>query len=338
MRKIILGKTGLEVTKTGFGVLPIQRVSFDEAKLLLKKAYDAGINFFDTARAYSDSEEKIGYSLADVRENIIIATKTHSKNVEEFWEHLDTSLNKLKTDYIDIYQFHNPVALPMPNDGTGLYEAMQEAKNQGKIRHIGVTSHKLEVAKKAIESGLYETLQYPLSHISMQNDVDVYNMCVECNVGYIAMKALCGGLLNNAKVAFSFFESVKNAVPIWGIQRESELDEFIEYSSNPPQMNDEIKKQIEKDRNELAGNFCRGCGYCLPCPVGIPINNAARMSFLLRRAVWQNFVTPEVQKEMNKINDCIECGGCKARCPYGLDTPNLLRYMLEDYIKFMKTI
>lgn len=336
MKKILLGKTGLAVTKTGFGVLPIQRVSFDEAKHLLTKAYNAGINFYDTARAYSDSEEKIGYSLSGVRENIIIATKTHCGNVKEFWEHLETSLEKLKTSYIDIYQFHNPSILPMPNDGTELYEAMLEAKSLGKIRHIGITSHKMEIAKKAIESGLYETLQYPLSHISSQNDIDIYNLCVEHGVGYIAMKALCGGLLNNAKVAYSFFEGMDKAVPIWGVQRESELDDFIEYSKNPPEMKEEIKAQIKKDRKELASNFCRGCGYCLPCPVGIPINNAARMAFLLRRAVWQGFVTPEWQNEMKKIEDCIECGQCKEKCPYGLDTPNLLKYMLGDYNTFIK--
>jgi predicted aldo/keto reductase-like oxidoreductase len=152
------------------------------------------------------------------------------------------------------------------------------------------------------------------------------------------MKALCGGLLSNARVAYSFFESIENAVPIWGIQRESELDEFIEYSTNPPQMDDKIKIQIDRDRKELAGNFCRGCGYCLPCPVGIPINNAARMAYLLRRAVWQNFVTPQWQSEMNKIKDCIDCGECKSRCPYGLDTPNLLKYMLEDYESFINKL
>lgn len=176
MKKILLGKTGLAVTKTGFGVLPIQRVSFDVAKHLLTKAYNAGINFFDTARAYSDSEEKIGYSLSEVRENIIIATKTHCENVKEFWEHLETSLEKLKTSYIDIYQFHNPSILPMPNDGTGLCEAMLEAKRLGKIRHIGITSHKMEIAKKAIESDLYETLQYHC-HTYRDKMIFIYIIC-----------------------------------------------------------------------------------------------------------------------------------------------------------------
>ena len=335
MKKIILGNTGIEVTKTAFGALPLQRADMDIAKKILRKAYESGINFFDTARGYTDSEEKIGYALSDVRENIIIATKTHAKNVKAFWDDLGTSLEKLKTGYIDIYQFHNPEKHFSPKDGTGMYEAMLEAKAQGKVRHIGITNHRRNIALAAVESGLYESLQYPFSYLSDDNDMEVYDKCVQKGMGFIAMKALSGGLLTDTKAIHLFFEKMKHAVPIYGIQRESELDDFLSLAENPPVMTEEIEASMESDRANLQGNFCRGCGYCLPCPSGIPINMAARMSYLLRRAVWQNLVTPEWQAQMRKINDCINCGACKSRCPYGIDTPELLRYMLKDYEEFL---
>lgn len=337
MKKILLGKTGISVSKTAFGSLPIQRTTFDEAKTILIKAYENGINFFDTARGYSNSEEKIGLAFSDIRQKVIIATKTHTDNVDGFWKDLDESLKKLGTDYIDLYQFHNPSVLPRPEDGIGLYEAILKAKSMGKINHIGISSHKYEIAKQAIESGLYETLQYPLSYLSDEKDIELCSLCSEKNMGFIAMKALSGGMITNAKAAFLFFKNIDNAVPIWGIQRESELDEFINYSNNTPIMDDEIIKQMDKDKQELSGNFCRGCGYCLPCPANIPINTAARMSFILKRGVWQNFVSDEWQEKMSRIHDCIDCGECSRRCPYDIDTPNLLKIMLKDYEEFLLT-
>ena len=245
MKKIILGKTGLEVTKTAFGVLPLQRVEMPEAIKLLQKAYSEGINFYDTARAYSDSEEKLGNALSGVRENIVIATKTHSRNTKEFWEHLGTSLEKLKTNYIDIYQFHNPGKVYKPGDGTGMYEAMLEAKSQGKIHHISITNHSKNTALEAIKSGLYDTLQYPLSYISDEGDLGVYKACTENGMGFIAMKALCGGLLTNTEAIFAFFRQMGNAVPIYGMQRESELDDFLTLEKNPPEMTSKLKDVIE---------------------------------------------------------------------------------------------
>jgi aryl-alcohol dehydrogenase-like predicted oxidoreductase len=179
METVVLGRTGIKVNKNGFGALPIQRISKEEAAHLLRKAYDYGINFYDTARSYSDSEEKVGYALSDIRKDIYIATKTAATTVEVFWEHLETSLHNLKTEYIDIYQFHNPPFCPKPNDGTGLYEAMLEAKEQGKIRHIGITNHRLSVAKEAVESGLYDTLQFPFSYLSGKQEEELVALCKE---------------------------------------------------------------------------------------------------------------------------------------------------------------
>lgn len=336
MDTVTLGRTNIIVNRNGFGALPVQRVMKEEAKHILRKAYDNGITFFDTARAYSDSEEKMGLALSDVRKNIYIATKTMATTVEKFWQDLETSLQLLKTEYIDIYQFHNPSFCPKPNDGTGLYEAMLEAKQQGKIKFIGLTNHRLHVAKEAVESGLYDTLQFPFSYIASSQEEELVKLCKEKNVGFICMKAMSGGLITRSDVAYAYLATFDNTLPIWGIQKESELDEFINYQTNPPILNEEIKNIIEHDRAELATDFCRGCGYCMPCPKGIEINTCARMSLLLRRSPSAGWLNEAGQARMKKIEDCIHCGKCKTQCPYGLDTPELLQRNYEDYKTFLK--
>jgi predicted aldo/keto reductase-like oxidoreductase len=334
MQTVRLGRTNITVSKNGFGALPIQRVSKDEAVKILRKAYEGGINYFDTARFYTDSEEKIGLALADVRENIIISTKTMQTNVEGFWRELEESLTLLKTDYIDIYQFHNPAFCPKPGDGTGLYEAMLEAKRLGKIRHIGITNHRLAVAEEAVRSGLYDTLQFPFSYLASEKEEALVRLCEEMDVGFICMKALAGGLISRSDAAYAYLADYPVA-PIWGIQRECELDEFLSYNENPPTVTEEIARLIENDKRELMGEFCRGCGYCMPCPVGIQINNCARMSLMIRRAPVDAQLSEKSQAMMKKIEDCIECGRCKSMCPYGLDTPNLLKKNYEDYKTFL---
>ena len=335
MDMVTLGSTGITVNKNGFGALPIQRISLEDAADLARKAYAAGITFFDTARAYSDSEVKLGEAFDGMREKVYIATKTMAQDVEGFWKDLETSLKNLRTDYIDIYQFHNPAFCPKPGDGTGLYEAMLEAKAQGKIRHIGITNHRLAVAHEAIESGLYETLQFPFCYLATEKDMEVEEACRKAGMGFIAMKALSGGLINNSRAAYAFEAQYENVLPIWGVQREKELDEFISYIENPPKMDEEIKALIEHDRKELIGEFCRGCGYCMPCPADIEINNCARMSLMLRRAPSDAWLTAEWQEKMKKIENCLHCNKCKNHCPYGLDTPALLQKNYEDYKKVL---
>lgn len=335
METVTLGSTGITVNKNGFGALPIQRISTEDAAALARKAYDAGITFFDTARFYTDSEVKLGVAFEGMREKVYIATKTAAATPEEFWDQLQTSLSNLKTDYIDIYQFHNPAVCPKPGDGSGLYEAMLEAKAQGKIRHIGITNHRLTVAKEAIESGLYETLQFPFCYLATEKDIELVEACKKANMGFIAMKALSGGLITNSAAAYAFEAQYDNVLPIWGVQRESELDEFISYIDNLPVMNDELQAVIDQDREQLSGDFCRGCGYCMPCPVGIEINNCARMSLLLRRSPSELQLTEDVQNKMKKIENCLHCNQCKSKCPYGLDTPTLLAKNYEDYKKVL---
>lgn len=331
MDRVRLGRTEIIVNKNGFGALPIQRVTKEEAAKILRKAYDNGVRLFDTARAYTDSEEKLGYALSDVRKQIFITTKTMAEDAQMFWRDLETSLRTLGTDYIDIYQFHNPSFCPKPGGKDGLYDAMIEAKRQGKIRYIGITNHRLAIAEEAVKSGLYDTLQFPFSYLSSGNEKKLTKRCKEKDVGFLAMKALAGGLINRSALAYAFMNEYDNVLPIWGIQRESELDEFLSYQEDPPVYEGEIAEKIAEDIKELQGDFCRGCGYCMPCPADIEINNCARMSLLIRRAVSANFLNEETQEKMKKIEGCLECGKCKSKCPYGLDTPELLKKNYKDY-------
>lgn len=331
MQTVTLGKTGITTNKNGFGALPIQRITDGEAVRLLRKAFESGITFFDTARMYTDSEHKVGLALSDVRDRVFIATKTGADNAEDFWKDLEKSLTELKTDYIDLYQFHNPSFCPKPGDESGLYDAALKAKAEGKIRHIGITNHRLAVAHEAIDSGLYETLQFPFCYLATEKDIELVDKCRKADMGFIAMKALSGGLITNAAAAYAYLAQYDNVLPIWGVQREAELDAFLSYIGNPPAMTEELAEVIRKDREELLGDFCRGCGYCMPCPAGIEINNCARMSLLLRRSPSAGHLSPQGQEKMKKIEDCIHCNQCKSKCPYGLDTPALLQKNLADY-------
>ncbi|MDR0819035.1 MAG: aldo/keto reductase [Oscillospiraceae bacterium] len=332
MSTVKLGRTGIVSDKNAFGALPIQRVDAAYAGKLLRKAYDAGWTYFDTARGYSDSEEKIGLAMSDIRDKIVIATKTMSFDADGFWEQLHTSLKKLKTDYIDVYQFHNPGYVPRPGDSHGLYDAMLKAKEQGKVRYIGITNHRLPVAEEAVRSGLYDTLQFPFSYLAGDKDLALVKLCEELGVGFVCMKALSGGLITSGAAAYAWLNTVPNALPIWGVQRESELDEFISFSSTPPTLTGEIEQTIARDRKELAGEFCRGCGYCMPgCPAQIQVATAARMIQLIRRSPSAGHLSEQGKRMMRQVNECVDCGQCKQACPYGLDTPTLLRKNLKDF-------
>ena len=331
MRKITLGKTNITVNKNGFGALPIQRISDKDAVYLLHKAFDNGIDFYDTARYYTDSEEKLGMAFQDRRDKIFLASKTGAENAEDFWKDLETTLRNLKTDYLDIYQFHNTPFCPKPGDGSGLYEAMEKAKEQGKIRHIAITNHRLAVAREAVESGLYDTLQFPFSYLSSDQELDLVKKCKAADMGFIAMKALAGGLINHSAAAYAYMLQFDNVLPIWGIQRETELDEFLSYQENEPVLDGELSAVIRRDPDPLQGELCRGSGYCLPGPAGIEINTCARMSLLIRRAPSEEQLTEKAQAMMKKTEDCLHCNACSRKCPYGLDTPALLERTYQDY-------
>ena len=334
MDQIRLGRTELYVSKTAFGALPIQRISHADAVKLVSRAYESGINYFDTANAYTDSEEKLGAALHDVRHEVIISTKSGGGDKKTVQTHIEESLRRLQTDYIDLFQFHNPAQLPDPEDPDGPFAAVLEAKQKGYIRHIGITNHRLKVARAAIDSGNFETMQFPFCYLAASQDLEIVEKCKAADMGFIAMKGLSGGLLNNAEACYAFMQEYPNVVPIWGIQREEELDQWLELTARDPHVTPEIQAVIDKDRKELAGNFCRSCGYCLPCTAGIDIPQAARMSALLRRSPYQPYMSDEWYAKMHKIEECVHCDACKSRCPYGLDTPALLQAMLKDYDAF----
>ncbi len=337
MKYITLGKTGITTPQNAFGALPVQRVGMDEAVRILRRAYEGGMTFFDTARAYTDSEEKLGAAFGDsgIREKIFIATKTTAKTPEDFWKDLETSLGNLKTSYVDLYQLHCVPVCYRPGDGSGMYEALTEAKKQGKVRHIGITAHKIGVAEDIVASGLYETLQFPFSYISSDRDTALVESCKKAGMGFIAMKGLSGGLLNNAEACMAFMSEYE-VLPIWGVQRMEELEQWLSFFEKPAVMTNEIRDMIERDRQELSGAFCRGCGYCMPCPMGITINQCARMSQMIRRSPSESWLTDHWQNEMAKIENCIGCGNCMKHCPYELNTPELLRKNLADYREILK--
>lgn len=331
MRTITLGKTGIQTPQNAFGALPIQRVDKDTAVRILHRALAGGITYYDTARAYSDSEEKLGAAFYNHRDKVTIATKTTAKTPEQFWKDLETSLHNLRTDHIDLYQFHMVGQCWRPGDGSGMVECMEEAKKQGKILHYGVTAHQIGVAEECVDSGLYETLQFPFSYLSSGRERALVKRCAETGVGFIAMKALAGGLITHSEAAMAYMAEYDNVVPIWGIQRMEELEEWLSFMNRDVSMTEELQAFIEKERQELAGEFCRGCGYCMPCPAGIEINSCARISLMIRRAPSAGWLTDEWAAKMEKIEDCIGCRKCVSKCPYSLPTPELLKKNLADY-------
>lgn len=334
MRTIRLGKTGLTATGTSMGCLPVQRCSVEEGAALIRAAYEGGIRFFDTANAYTDSEKKLGIALHDVRENVVLATKSAARTKKEVLAHIENSLRMLQTDYIDLFQFHIIPELPDFSDPDSYYYGAVEALERGWVRHIGVTTHRVEVAEAAIACGKYETLQFPFSYISTDRDIALAEKCAAADMGFIAMKGLAGGLLTNARACHAFMKQHPNVVPIWGIQRMSELEEWLAVAREDPDMDEELAAVIRADRQQLAGSFCRGCGYCMPCPVGIEINNAARMNMLLRRSPWRQYYSDAWREKMERIENCLECYQCASKCPYQLDTPKVLKYMLADWRQF----
>lgn len=337
MEYVRLGRTGLMVSCTSFGALPIQRVSFEESAALLRKALDSGVNYIDTANQYTDSEEKIGAALVGVpRDSYIISSKSGANTYEGVLAHIELSLKHLRTDYIDILQLHNPNPLPDPDDPHGTYAALVEAKRRGWIRFLGITNHGMTRAKAAVESGKYDTLQYPFCVLATPEDEALVKLCAEKDVGFIAMKGMSGGLIRDAKAAWVFMRRYPNVVPIWGVQRMEELEEFLSYAENPPTDDETVAAAIERERKELSGDFCRGCGYCLPCPAGIEIPNSARRKFFLMRSPVPAQMTETAKNVMLKIENCRHCNLCASRCPYHLDTPKLLAENLAFYMDFYR--
>ena len=324
------------VSRISMGCIPIQMISETDAVKLLHRAYDYGVNFYDTAHIYTDSEAKLGAAFAGPKRNdTFIATKAQSTTYDQTIEQLNESLRRLKTDYIDLYQWHNPEKNfeNFQNDH-GPFQAMQDAQKAGKIRFIGLTHHGLQRAHFAIATGLFDTLQFPLSLMSTPEEIAISFRAAELDLGVIAMKGMCGGLLEDGKLAFTFLNQHRHIVPIWGLKKAKELDEFVELSKHPEPFTVEMQKQADRLKQEYGNDFCRCCGYCLPCPQGIPITLATRITTMVKRGAMLNVLfTSDYYDNMKKVDGCTHCGTCSSRCPYHLNVPRLIKEQQAAYMK-----
>lgn len=329
MEYITLGKTGLKVSRVGFGGIPIQKVDADDSKKLMQAVVDGGINFIDTARAYTVSEELIGNALVGMRDKFIIATKSMARTADAMRKDIEISLNNLKTDYIDIYQIHNVTMEQLAvicGDG-GALEALKEAKEQGKIGHIGLTAHSLEVFEYATTLDWVETLMFPYNIVETQG-ADIINKCSEKNIGFICMKPLAGGALENARLAIRFIAANKNVdVVIPGMCCEEEVAMNVASVCDKSPLSEDELEEIEKVRRELGTNFCRRCNYCQPCAAGINISGVFLFGGYLERYGLEEWARARYATLSNKASACIECGACETRCPYNLP----IREMLKKY-------
>jgi predicted aldo/keto reductase-like oxidoreductase len=327
MKYLNLGKTGIKVSEVGFGGIPIIRLQTDEAVKVLRYAFDKGITFYDTANMYRDSESKIGQALSPVRDKIVIATKTILRESAGLRKHLEQSLKMLKTDYIDVYQFHqvaNDEAWGKITKDSGALSEADKAKKEGKIRFLGVTSHNLQMAVKLIKTGLFSTVQFPFNFIEQEAKDKLHKYSQEKGIGIIAMKPFAGGVIDSAVLAFKYLRQFPDVIPIPGFDSIKSVDEIVSIYEHHNEINDEDLGKMEKYRQELGRNFCRRCEYCQPCPNGVIVTAAMSYPIVASR------MSPEVSVEflkipMESIEKCTECGVCIEKCPYELPIPELLK-------------
>jgi len=335
MEKVRLGKTGMMVTKIGFGGIPIQRVSEEEAIVVVKRCLALGINFIDTAHAYTTSEERIGKAIAGRREDLILATKSPARDREGLEKHLKQSLERLAVDYIDLYQFHQVgdfKTLETIMDPSGPMAVMQEAKKAGLIKHIGVTSHSLDVAKEAVKLDVFETIMFPFNFITCEAADELLPLAKKHDVGFIGMKPLAGGMLDNVTIAFKYLLQFPEVVPIPGVSEVREIDEIIQVLDGPWEMTGAEQLEIHRLREELGTRFCRRCDYCLPCNEEIPISTVMTSSSFLKRMPREWFFTGVFAKVFERAANCTECGDCEERCPYQLP----IREMMAEQIQWFE--
>ena len=332
MEKVRLGRTEIMATKLGFGGIPIQRVSEEEAIAVVHKCLDLGINFLDTANGYTTSEERIGKAIKGNREDIFLATKSQARTREDVAKHLKLSLERLGTDYIDLYQLHNisdTKTLKTMLDPNGPRAVVEDAKKAGVVKHIGVTSHQIDIAKDAVKTGLFETIMFPLNFMSYEGRDELLSLCKQHDVGFIAMKPLAGGMISNATIAIKYLLQLPDIVLIPGIERVLEIEEIARVFQGPIEMTAAEKQEMERIKQELGTRFCRRCDYCQPCTAGIPISDVMSFPNLRKRLPLFRLYTGKFAESFTKALECTECGECEERCPYDLP----IRDMMEEHIK-----
>ena len=334
----ILGKTGLRVSRLGFGGIPIQRIDAEGTKALIRKLVEAGVNYIDTARGYTVSEEYLGYALEGIRDKFVLATKGRGLTKEAMAADVETSLKNLRTDYIDLYQFHNPSLsdLKTITGPGGALEALQEAKAAGKIGHIGLTAHSVAVFAKALEMDWVETVMFPYNIVESQGE-ELIRQCGEKNVGFICMKPLAGGAIENAPLAMRFIASNKDiTVNIPGMASEDELKQNVAAACDPAPLSEEELKEVQNIRDTLGNQFCRRCNYCQPCTMGINISFCFTINGYLTRYGLKDWAIGRYKGMAVEPNACIECGMCESRCPYHLPIIEMLKDVYSNFQKEMK--
>ncbi|HWR45724.1 aldo/keto reductase [Sporomusa sp.] len=328
-----LGKTGLTISEVGFGCIPIIRLETSQAVKTLRHAYDRGITFYDTANAYRDSEDKIGRAFSGMRDKIVIATKTGRRDGAGALEHLENSLRMLQTEYIDLYQLHQVSReqdWEVATAAGGALEVVTKAQEQGKIRHIGVTSHSLSMALRLVKTGLFSTVQFPFNFIEDAAKDDLRELAIKMSIGFIVMKPFAGGMIDNATIAFKFLRQFPEMLPIPGFDSPEAVDEILAFYNEVNTVTDDDLVLMDKYRDELGKQFCRRCEYCQPCPHGVSITPAMGYQVIARRmspAVAVDFARPA----MESVEQCVECGECLSRCPYDLPIPEMLKKHYSMY-------
>ncbi len=335
MEKLRLGKTGMMVTKLGFGGIPIQRVSEEEAISIVRKVLDLGINFIDTANGYSTSEERIGKAIAGrKREELFIATKTLARRRELVEQHLNLSLKRLNVPYIDLYQFHQV------SDAKGMERVMapdgplafvEQAKKAGIVRHIGVSSHTLDIAKELVKTNRFETIMFPFNFITSEPLDELLPLVRERDMGFIAMKPLGGGMIPNVKLCIKYLLQFPDILLIPGIEHVPEIEEIMQIVQGPRALSDAERREMQRIKEELGTQFCRRCDYCQPCSAGIPISGVMTTNSAARRLPEEQIFGGWVADAMEKAASCIDCGDCEERCPYHLPIRKIMAEQLKWY-------
>jgi predicted aldo/keto reductase-like oxidoreductase len=339
LNTVKLGGTGLEVSEVGFGGIPIIPLPKNEAVSIVKYCFDLGITFFDTANMYPTSEEKIGTALEAVRDQVVIATKTTQRDADGAAAHIDTSLKQLKTDWIDIYQVHNVSngeTLEQILAPQGAYEAIVRARDTGKIRFIGISSHSIQTAMEALKTGLFQTLQFPFNFIENDPQNELFPFACQNDVGIIGMKPLGGGLLERADLCFGFLQQHPHVVPIPGIRAKREADQIIEWYRHPQRLSRSDLKEMQKIQTVLGEKFCHRCEYCMPCEQGVQIPSVLIFQAAAKRLSPEG-VSAWLAKAMESVTECIECGQCEEKCPYNLPIADLLKENLALFKKIEET-
>lgn len=328
----ILGKTGLKISRMGFGGIPIQKIDAEGTKVLMHRLMDEGVNYVDTAKAYTVSEGYLGYALEGIRENFVLASKSMSRTKTAMAKDIADSLEKLRTEYIDLYQVHNPSMeqLDQVIGEDGALEALLEAKDAGKIGHIGITAHSLAVFERALDMDWVETIMFPYNIVESQG-TDLIAKCKEKNIGFVVMKPLAGGAIEDATLALRYICSNPNvSVVIPGMAEVKEIEENIKACADESSLSEEELAKIEEVRKQLGTNFCRRCNYCAPCTVGIQIPSVFLFAGYLQRYDLGDWARDRYSTLKVKASACIECGICETRCPYELPIRQMMKKAAED--------